>query len=335
MEITATAPNRVDLAGGTTDIHPLYLLMEGGCTVNVAVSVRSRVCLRTLEEPKIRLISKDMGHSLEAWPPVGLPLDGPMGLIGRAVRAAPPEHGIEIVTLNEAPAGSGLGASSALLAAALAVLLKLRHEDYNPRDIIHLATNIETAAIGVPTGKQDHIAAVYGGISLIEFGYRDFTRETIRAESKALEYLRQTLVLTYTGQGRFSGMNNWEITKRFIDNDKEVKAKLLRIRDIARAVYRALDENRFGDVPTLVQQEWEVRRTLAPGVSTARIEALIAAASKAGALASKICGAGGGGCMMTLVPEEKRSAVSEALDAAGGKVMPFEIDRQGLVVSES
>ena len=292
MEITATAPNRVDLAGGTTDIHPLYLLMEGGCTVNVAVNVRSRVTLRTLDESKVRIISEDIGHSIEAWPIDDVPLGGPMGLIGRAVRAAPPERGIEMVTRNEAPAGSGLGASSALLVAALAALLKLRNEDYNTRDIIQLATNIETAAIKVPTGKQDHIAAVYGGVSLIEFGYRDFERSTIRAESKALEYLRQTLVLTHTGQGRFSGMNNWEITKRFIDNDKEVKAKLLSIRDIARAVYRALDEDRFEEIPILVQQEWEVRRTLAAGISTQRIESLAAAASKAGALASKICGAG-------------------------------------------
>ena len=84
-----------------------------------------------------------------------------------------------------------------------------------------------------------------------------------------------------------------------------------------------------------MQQEWDVRRTLAPGVSTPRIESLVAAASKAGALASKICGAGGGGCMITLVPEEKRAAVYEALEAAGGKIMPFEIDRQGLVVNES
>jgi D-glycero-alpha-D-manno-heptose-7-phosphate kinase len=335
MEITATAPNRVDLAGGTTDIHPLYLLMEGGCTVNVAVNVRSRVTLRTLDESKIRIFSEDIGHSIEAWPIDDVPLEGPMGLIGRAVRAAAPERGIEMVTRNEAPAGSGLGASSALLVAALAALLKLRSEDYNPRDIIHLATNIETAAIKVPTGKQDHIAAVYGGVSLIEFGYRDFERSTIRAESKALEYLRQTLVLTHTGQGRFSGMNNWEITKRFIDNDNEVKAKLLSIRDIARAVYRALDEDRFEDIPILAQQEWEVRRTLAAGISTPRIESLAAAASKAGALASKICGAGGGGCMMTLAPEERRVAVSEALEAAGGKIIPFEIDQQGLVVNES
>ena len=96
-------------------------------------------------------------------------------------------------------------------------------------------------------------------------------------------------------------MNNWEITKRFIDNDEEVKAKLLSI-GILLEQFTALDENRFEDIPKLVQQEWEVRRTLAPGVSTPRIQNLVSAGSRAGALASKICGAGGGGCMMTLAP---------------------------------
>ncbi len=334
MEITAAAPNRVDLAGGTTDIHPLYLIMEGGCTVNVSVSVRSRARLRTLDEQIIRIISEDMECSIETWPPSDLPLDGPIGLIGRAVRAVPPECGIEVVTHNEAPAGSGLGASSALLVTVLAVLLELQTADYDAREIIHLATNIETAAIGVPTGKQDHIASVYGGISLIEFGYRDFQRTTARDRSKVLEYLSDSLILTYTGQGHFSGMNNWEITRRFIDNDRGVRAKLLRIRDTARAVYRALDESRYDEVPGLVQQEWEVRRTLAPGVSTPLIENLISAASRAGGLASKICGAGGGGCMITLAPKGRRTAVCEALEAAGGKVMPFEIDLQGLVISQ-
>jgi len=334
MEITVTTPNRIDLAGGTTDIHPLYLLMEGGCTVNVAVSIHSRVSLRTLEGPHIRISSEDMAYSLEKADPKDLPLDGPLGLIGRAVRALPPGRGIEIVTHNEAPAGSGLGASSALLVAVLAALLQLQGARYSPRNIIRLATNIETAAIMVPTGKQDHIAAVYGGISAIEFGYQDFERKTVRDESRILEHLQETLVLTYTGDGRFSGMNNWEVTKRFIDNDEEIRTKLVQIRNVARSVYYALDEDRYDDLPALIQQEWEIRRTLAPGISTPRIEALTEAACSAGALANKVCGAGGGGCMITVVPRDKRAAVSEALEAAGGKLMPFKIDRHGLVLSQ-
>ncbi len=335
MEIIAVAPNRIDLAGGTTDIHPLYLIMEGGCTVNVGVSIRSRARLRTLDQRKIRIISEDMGITVEAWPASDLPLDGPIGMIGRAIRAVPPDCGIEILIKNEAPAGSGLGASSALLLTVLANLLKLQNTDFNSQQIIQLATDIETASIGVPTGKQDHIAAVYGGISLIEFGYGDFQRRMAQHESKLIEYLTGNLILTYTGQGHFSGMNNWEITKRFIDNDRQIRAKLVDIRDIARAVCRSLNENRYEDLAALVSEEWNIRRTLAPDVSTSQIENLISAASKAGALSSKICGAGGGGCMITLAPEERRTAVCEAIEHAGGKIMPFQIDSKGLIVTQN
>ena len=98
MEISVTAPNRIDLAGGTTDLYPLYLLMEGGYTVNLAISLSSRVILRERERPGIRIISEDLKESVEASNPEALSPGGPLGLIGRAVKAAPPQTGLEIVT---------------------------------------------------------------------------------------------------------------------------------------------------------------------------------------------------------------------------------------------
>ena len=330
MEITVTSPNRIDLAGGTTDLYPLYLLMEGGHTVNLAITLSSRVILRELDGSAICIISEDLKESVEASKPGGLPLDGPLGLVGRAVRAVPPKTGLEIVTRNEAPAGSGLGASSALLVALLEGLLELRSEKEDPRNIIDLAVNIETAAIGVPAGKQDHIASVYGGISLIDFGYRHFVRQTVSEGYAAHERLEEMIVLSYTGEGRFSGMNNWEITKGFIDNVGGIRDNLLQIRDVARQVGRTVLSGAWGDLGPLVAQEWRLRRMLAPGVSTPRIESIMAAATAAGSLASKICGAGGGGCMMTLVAPPRRNAVERAVIDAGGEVIPFKIDRMGL-----
>jgi len=335
MEVTVTAPNRIDLAGGTTDLYPLYLLMDGGYTVNLAISLDSRVILRDLDRSSIRIISKDLEESAETHSPEGLPLDGPLGLIGRAVRALPPETGVEIVTRNGAPAGSGLGASSALLVALLKGLLELRSDKGDPRSIIDLAVNIETTAIGVPAGKQDHIAAVYGGVSLIDFGYRDFVRHTVSEEYNAHERLEEMIVLSYTGEGRFSGMNNWEITKGFIDNVGGIRENLLQIRDVARQVGRTVLSGEWDDLGPLVAQEWRLRRMLAPGVSTPRIESIMTAASAAGALANKICGAGGGGCMMTLVASPRRHAVEMAVIDAGGEIIPFKIDRAGLVASHA
>jgi D-glycero-alpha-D-manno-heptose-7-phosphate kinase len=160
----------------------------------------------------------------------------------------------------------------------------MRSDKEDPRSIIDLAVNIETTAIGVPAGKQDHIAAVYGGVSLIDFGYRDFVRHTVSEENTTHERLEEMIVLSYTGEGRFSGMNNWEITKGFIDNVGGIRENLLRIRDVARQVGRTVLSGRWDDLGPLVDQEWRLRRMLAPGVSTPRIESIMAAASAAGAL---------------------------------------------------
>jgi D-glycero-alpha-D-manno-heptose-7-phosphate kinase len=335
MEIKVTAPNRIDLAGGTTDLYPLYLLMDGGYTVNLAISLSSRVILRDRVGSGIRIISEDLEESVEAASPEGLPLDGPLGLIGRAVRALPPETGLEVVTRNHAPAGSGLGASSALLVALLKGLLELRSDNKDSRNIVDLAVNIETAAIGVPAGKQDHIAAVYGGVSLIDFTYRDFERHAVPEDRGAIERLEEMIVLSYTGEGRFSGMNNWEVTKGFIDNMGDVRENLLQIRDVARKLGRTLLFGEWENLGPLVAQEWQLRRMLAPGVSTPRIESIMAGASAAGALASKICGAGGGGCMLTVVEPPRRSSVENAIVDAGGEVIPFKIDREGLASSHA
>ena len=330
MELKITAPNRIDLAGGTTDICPLYLFMDGGFTVNVAVTIQSTVVLRPRLETEVRIVSEDLDTFVEASDVTELPVGGTLGLIGRAVRAFPPEAGIEVITRNEAPAGSGLGASSALLVALLAGLHSLRNETPSGETTVEVAANIEAAEIGVPTGTQDHLAAFYGGVSAIEFGYSGFRRTPCCTGSAARQRLEEMMILSYTGSGRFSGMNNWDVTKAFIDGHSGVRKKLLEIRDIARELGSALLSNCWEDVPALVDREWTVRRSLAPGISNAAIDRIMDAARGQGALASKICGAGGGGCMITFTTPERRNAVESAISEAGGQVLEFRIAIRGV-----
>ncbi|MEW6347798.1 MAG: hypothetical protein AB1646_01940 [Thermodesulfobacteriota bacterium] len=332
MGFAVHAPNRIDLAGGTTDIYPLCLFMDGGCTVNVSISVLSTAVVELSPDPVITLISEDQGESVRCRNPSDLPVEGPLGLIGRAVRAVSPGPGLVIRTRNHAPKGSGLGASSALLVALLRGLFQVRNQEITRRDIIDLAADIETANLGVPTGKQDYVAAAYGGVSAIEFRHGGFLRQTFSDDSLLPEALEQRLILAYTGEGHFSGMNNWEITKRYIDNTDEVRETLHRIRDVAVEMKRSLLREQWDELPRFVEREWELRRTLAPGVTTERIDRIMGAARNAGALAGKVCGAGGGGCMITMVDPDRRDAVREAMKAAGAELMPFRIDRQGLRV---
>lgn len=330
MALVVTAPNRIDLAGGTTDLYPLYLLLGGGFTVNAAISVTSRAVFRPLERGGVRIVSEDLGAQVGATSPEGLPLAGPLDLVARAVRAVPPPGDVEILTRNDAPRGSGLGASSALLVALLTGLLALRGERLADDKIIDLAASIETASIGVPAGKQDYIAAFYGGLSFLEFGYRGFSRDAVAEESALLNRLDEMLLLTFTGAGRFSGMNNWEVTKAFIDDSTGVRDTLARIRDVACDLAHAIREELWNDAAELINREWELRKTLAPGITNSRIDAIANGALGAGALANKVCGAGGGGCMVSVIPPERRESVKDAIVAAGGTPIPFTIHRNGV-----
>ncbi|MBM4328325.1 MAG: hypothetical protein FJ118_14320 [Deltaproteobacteria bacterium] len=324
MEITVSSPNRVDLAGGTTDLYPLFLLMGGGCVVNVAISLVSRVIVRERRGKGTFLRSEDLDAEIEAASLSDVPLDGPLGLVGRAVRAFPPERAVEIITRNDAPPGSGLGASSALLVSLLTALLRIRNEQRDRRSIINLATNLETAAIGVPAGQQDYIAAAYGGISILNFGHTGFQRQPVE-DADIVKSLGERIIVSYTGEGRFSGMNNWDMLKGFIDGRDQVREKLIEIRDVAVLMASALLQGRIEEVPVLMSREWELRRSVADGIETPRIKSIMDRARNSGALAGKICGAGGGGCMVTFAQPENHARVKEAITEAGGVALPVTI----------
>jgi D-glycero-alpha-D-manno-heptose-7-phosphate kinase len=205
----------------------------------------------------------------------------------------------------------------------------------DPNKIVQISADIETALIGVPAGKQDHIAALYGGLSVINFGFNGYERRGFRESHTNMLQLEEMIILSYTGGGRFSGMNNWEITKNFIDGDQPTRTKLMEIRTVALEVSKAVEVGDWQELSLLVDKEWNIRRSLAPGVSNPTIDAMISAAHSSGALASKVCGAGGGGCLITLAPPGKRSVVEKALSDQGATIMSYKFDYFGADASES
>jgi D-glycero-alpha-D-manno-heptose-7-phosphate kinase len=181
----------------------------------------------------------------------------------------------------------------------------------------------------VPTGAQDFRSALYGGVSAVELGVAGIRRVGLPV---ALEELEQRLVLAYTNASRNSGINNWEVTKRHIDGDHAVQASFSRIRDIAAAMRQALERGDWPAVGRGIAEEWENRKHLAPGVTTPEIDTMIAAARAAGAHGGKVCGAGGGGCLFCIGEPRDVPAMRRALEAAGARLLDFEIERDGLKV---
>ncbi len=330
MIIEASAPTRIDLAGGTVDIWPLYLFHPGAQTVNVAIDLTANCKLIPRNDRVVRLQSEDTNTTLETSLDKLLE-SNELELLARIVHFFQPNSGLDLITNCSAPAGSGLGGSSTLDIAVCGALNHFTGRNYSQEEILTIAKNLETQVIRVPAGVQDYYPAMYGGANSIHLEVEGVKREEITID---LAMLEQHLVLCYTGKPHFSGTNNWEITKRHIDGDKKIFDIFDRIRDITAQMRLALMAADISKVATLLDQEWQVRKELAPGVSTDTIEELIAISKQSGAMAAKVCGAGGGGCVTFITSAEKKASVSKALSEAGGQILPIKLVKQGLVVKE-
>jgi D-glycero-alpha-D-manno-heptose-7-phosphate kinase len=334
MAIDATAPTRIDLAGGTLDIYPLNVFVDGGLTLNMGISLLSHAWVEVRPDAEIHLRSEDTGAALDAPDVTSLPVGRELDLVARIVKFYPPRTGVNVTTRNTVPHGSGLGASSSLLIALTGALDKLNGTNLTPDRYIDWGANIEAQCIGIPTGKQDYFAALYGGVSAIWFRVDRNERQPLVTDERFLRVLETCVILTFTGESRFSGTSNWNMLKAYVENIGSNRASMHAIKRTALAMQEALARRDLGRFAELVDQEWQNRKQLAEGVSTPQIEQLMAAAAGAGAWASKICGAGGGGCMITVAPEQKRAAVIAALEDRGARHLDYRIARQGLTVRE-
>lgn len=335
MIIEASAPTRVDLAGGTIDIPPLFLFHEGATTVNFALSMMARCRIATRSDDKIILESIDRGVALETS--LGkmseLAHEPRLELLAKLVYFFKPETGFTMTTESEAPAGAGLAGSSTLNIACIGALNRLVGNRYAPEKFIPIAANVECQVIKVPTGFQDYYSAQYGGVAAIHFAPDGIRREELNVDT---ETLQNRIAVCYTGEPRNSGTNNWEITKRHIDGDTELFDIFEGIRDDARNLRNALLANDWNDVGEILKAAHPHRKRLSPNITTQHMDDLIEKAMRNGAIAAKVCGAGGGGCIAFFCEDGRRTDVEKALagEEEGTQVLDWTLCREGLTVKE-
>jgi D-glycero-alpha-D-manno-heptose-7-phosphate kinase len=327
--IVAQAPCRADLAGGTYDIWPLYLFHPGAVTVNMALSILTSCKLTPQRGKEISLISYDTGRS-ERF----ASLDDLVRaktyqhlLAAYLIRLFQPEGGFTLETHSESPAGAGISGSSALMIATAAVLARFTGKRFDLEQIRVIAQNVEAQLIRVPTGCQDYFPAMYGGVNAIHL-----TPAGVECEPIAIspDEMTRRFVLFYTGAPRQSGINNWEVFKQHINGDRKVIRNFDQISQVAQQMLGALKVAAWDDVERLLREEWKLRRSNAPGITTPLIDSLIAVTRKHGGRAAKVCGAGGGGCVIVLVEESSRERVQQAIREHGGQPLDFQVAREGL-----
>ncbi len=328
---------RVDLAGGTLDMWPLYLFHPGAVTVNIGVNIMTQCRIAPTKSSTITLHSLDT-HKEDRFSNISALLKAKKfnhPLAGYLCRFFLQDGefrgGFHLETHSDSPAGAGISGSSAMMIATTTALARLTGRNLDKERIREIAQNVEAQLIRVPTGCQDYYPALYGGVNVIRLREDGMHRESIDVD---LEDLNSRLVLAYTGAPRQSGINNWEVFKSHINGDKKVFRNLENISRIAQAMESAVRKHAWDEAARLLREEWKQRQTNAPGITTPFMEKMIAATMKQGARAAKVCGAGGGGCVIFFVDPEAKHKVAKAITATGGQVLPFKIYNEGLSVRE-
>jgi D-glycero-alpha-D-manno-heptose-7-phosphate kinase len=333
MRIESKAPTRVDLAGGTLDIWPLYLFHPGAVTLNAAISRYAQCIIEThpVGDDRIKLVSLDTSReeSFSSFSKLEKVKTFRLPLLAEIVKFFGPSGGFTLTTNSEAPAGAGIGGSSAMAVAICAALDRFTGAGKGKVDWIHISRDAEGIVIRVPTGTQDHYPPAFGGVAAIELTPGGERRIELRVN---IDELQRRLVVCYTGKPRQSGINNWEVFKAHIDGKKAVQNNIERISQIAQKMRTALESANWKETGRLMHDEWTFRRRNLPTISTKTIDRIIDSSRRKGALAGKVCGAGGGGCLVLLIEPDARQKVERAVVDSGGQLLPMYIDRQGVTV---
>jgi D-glycero-alpha-D-manno-heptose-7-phosphate kinase len=333
MRIHAHSPCRVDLAGGTLDIWPLYLYHAQSCTVNFAVNLFTRCTVEPRRGRGIVLRSRDQGieERFESLGALMAARSYQLPLLAWQVRFFQPQGGFVLDSVSEAPAGAGISGSSSLMITMANALNRYTGAGFTREQLREICQNIESQVIRVPTGAQDFFPALYGGVNVIEMGPAGVTRRALRIDRNNFA---SRFVLAYTGAPRNSGVNNWEVIKAHINGNRLVHRNFDRIAEIARRMGAAVANEDWDEAGHLLRAEWEHRRRNVPTISTPLMDELVARTRRAGAIGAKICGAGGGGCAVFIVKEGARDRVVSAISGLGARVLNVQVAPGGCRVRD-
>ena len=320
------APLRLGLAGGGTDLSP-YCDQYGGAVLNIAINRFAQAVVEPRRDGKVVFVAKDLGMMDESL--ANQVLDASQGLslhravYNRFVRdfAGARPLSFTMTTSVDCPRGSGLGASSALVVAMLEALRAWQGVRLTPLTIAHLAYTVERQDVGMAGGRQDQYAAAVGGLNFMEFASRDRVLVSPLDLSPAfIDELESSLLLCFTGISRFSSEIIEHQVKAVSGSCGPGLEAMHMLKRDALEMKSALIHGEFDRVADIINHSWAAKKSTAPGITTASIDALYNRALSAGALGGKISGAGGGGFMMFIVEPAIWTDVAEKLRAAGGTV---------------
>lgn len=334
MQVTKSGSVRVDLVGGTLDIEPINLILENVITLNVATSLKANVELIKTDFDGVEIHSKDYSKTY-SWSSSELTRHNvlftdmfkEMSFVLQILQLFNINSKLKINLSSGAPAGSGLGGSSAMGVTLYKALCEFTGRDFNVSTAVQRVKGVESRILnqGV-AGFQDYYPALTGGILGI-VGREGYIEVEQLYQTELKSYLEKHLSLIYSGQSRASGINNWEVYKGFFDKNSKVIAGLKKIAAISHETYQAIKAKNYAEVIKLIAAEGAAREELFPTISTDKIKDFVSSVKKdSGVFGTKMCGAGGGGCFLLVHDGKSQDIITKKAAEFEMKVLPFEIE---------
>ncbi len=334
--LRARAPLRVSFAGGGTDVAP-FPEREGGAVLSATIGSYAYATLRPRADGHITVESHDYGTSIGYDVGTPLVLDGELDLPKAAIarimtlEGALPSDGFDLFLHTNAPPGSGLGSSSAVMVAVIDLVARHCGLDLGPHDIAELAYRLERDDLGIPGGYQDQYAAAFGGFNFMEFR-RDgeVVVNPLRVRSDTVHELEHNMLLAYTGRTRVSDHIIEDQVSRYETGNEDAVAGLRAQRDLADAMRIALLRGKVDEIGHLLGEAWREKQRMSSRIATPLISEAVDLALASGALGGKVTGAGGGGHMIFICEFERRHVVADALIGLGLTVSEFTFTKHGV-----
>jgi D-glycero-alpha-D-manno-heptose-7-phosphate kinase len=336
MVIRSRAPLRLGFAGGGTDVSP-YCDEHGGAILNATIDLYATTVLKTRSDGRVRFYAADRDIEFESEAPSAFPLQEPLMLhkavynhIVRRFGEGKP-IGVELATYSDAPAGSGLGASSTLCVTMVQAFTELMQLPLGLHDVAQVAFQVERLELDMHGGRQDQFAAAFGGFNFMEFFAKNrVIVNPLRLKPWIIAELEASLVLFYTGVSRDSAA----IIERQISKLREASTDSMEgFHAIKQRAFEMKETLIRGDIPAFAAslgESWMAKKRTATGISTSVIEEALDAGARGGAYSGKVSGAGGGGFVMLICDPLRRAAVMKALVELPGRVIPCHFTHEGV-----
>ena len=319
--IITRSPLRITLGGGGTDL-PSYYRQHGGFLI--AATINKYVYV-TVTRPFIKGIFLKYSHFEEAKDIDSIQHP----IIREAVRMLDfktPQ--LEISTIADIPAGTGLGSSGSFITALLKALFAHRRRLLLPDELARLACQIEIDILHEPVGKQDQYIAAYGGLTCFEFHSDDSVNAyPLQISMNTLFDLEDNLLLFFTGFSRSASVILKDQDKRSQEKDEEMLSNMHYVKKLGLLSKELLVAGRTSEYGALLHEHWEHKRKRSKGMSNPQIDEWYELGMKNGALGGKLVGAGGGGFLMFYA--EDRNRLRQAMSKAGLEEVRIRFDFEG------